>query len=99
MKAQYLDVGLAGAKTIQIKKVDQDYLDTPFHFHQSCELVLIETSYGKRIVGDRVDNFEVGDLVLMGPNLPHIWQNDKAFHRNMKGGAPGMVQVPLPGCL
>lgn len=84
MKAQLIDVSLSGTKTIQIKKVDQFYLDTPFHFHHLCELVWVEKSYGKRIVGDNVGNFDDGDLVLMGPNLPHIWQNDAVFHRKKK---------------
>ncbi len=79
MKPQLIDVSLAGTKTIHIKTVDQQYLSTPFHFHHLCELVWIEKSFGKRIVGDNVDNFEDDDLVLMGPNLPHIWQNDETF--------------------
>lgn len=85
MKAQLIDVSLSGIKSIQIKKVDQFFLDTPFHFHHLCELVWVEKSYGKRIVGDHVDNFDDGDLILMGPNLPHIWQNDQVFHRKKKG--------------
>lgn len=79
MKPHFIEVPLAGTKTIQIKTVDQYYLDTPFHFHHLCELVWIEKSFGKRIIGDHIDNFEDSDLVLMGPNLPHIWQNDDVF--------------------
>ncbi len=79
MKPQLIDISLAGARTIRIKTIDQQFLDTPFHFHHLCELVWIEKSFGKRIVGDNIDNFEDGDLVLMGPNLPHIWQNDEFF--------------------
>ncbi|WP_240315257.1 AraC family transcriptional regulator [Mucilaginibacter pineti] len=56
-------------------------LVSPFHFHNLCELVWIEKSHGKRIVGDHIDNFEDDDLVLMGPNLPHIWLNDKLFQQ------------------
>ncbi len=85
MKPQLIDVNLSGSRAIQIKKVDQFYLDAPFHFHHLCELVWVEKSFGKRIVGDSIDNFEDGDLVLMGPDLPHIWQNDEIFHRRKKG--------------
>lgn len=84
MKPQLIDVNLSGARTIRIKKIDQFYLDSPFHFHHLCELVWVEKSYGKRIVGDHVGSFENGDLVLMGPDLPHIWQNDEIFHRKKK---------------
>ena len=72
MKPQLIDVDLQGTKTIQIKKVDQFYLDAPFHFHHLCEIVWVQQSFGKRIVGDNIDNFEDGDLVFMAPNIPHI---------------------------
>ena len=85
MKAQLIDVGLSGSKNIQIKKVDEFFLNSPFHFHHLCELVWVEKSFGKRIVGDSIDNFDDGDLVLMGPQLPHIWQNDELFYRKKKG--------------
>lgn len=84
MKARLIDTGLNSLKTIRIKEVDQFYLDTPFHFHEACEIVLIKESYGKRVVGDNVANFNEGDLVLMGPNLPHIWQNDSIYFLKKK---------------
>jgi AraC-like DNA-binding protein len=79
MKAQLIGLGPVTKKSIQIKLIDQKYLATPFHFHEMCELVFIEKSFGKRIVGDHVSNFKEGDLVLMGPNLPHVWLNDATF--------------------
>lgn len=85
MKAQHIDAGLSSNKGIRFKKVDLFYLDTPFHFHESCEMVLIEESFGKRVVGDHVAPFAEGDLVLMGPNLPHIWQNDSIYYLKKKG--------------
>ncbi|SDS53199.1 transcriptional regulator, AraC family [Mucilaginibacter mallensis] len=85
MKAQLIDVGLSSSKSIHIKKVDEFFLNSPFHFHHLCELVWVEKSFGKRIVGDNIDNFDGGDLVLMAPQLPHIWQNDELFYRKKKG--------------
>lgn len=85
MKPQFVDISLSSIKTVRIKKIDTFYLESAFHFHHLCELVWIEKGYGKRIVGDRVANFEEGDLVLMGPNLPHIWQNDEIFHKKTEG--------------
>jgi len=96
MKAQLIDVGLSGSKSIHIKKVDEFFLDSPFHFHHLCELVWVEKSSGKRIVGDNIDNFEDGDLVLMGPQLPHIWQNDELFYRKKKGNRVKATVIYFP---
>jgi len=85
MKARLIDPGLASHKTVRIKHVDQFYLDTPFHFHDACELVLIEESFGKRVVGDHIAHFSEGDLVLIGANLPHIWQNNSLFFLKKSG--------------
>src|SRR3954447_18645932 len=84
MKARLIDTGLHANRQFRLKTVDEYYLNSPFHFHEACEIVLIEEGYGKRIVGDHIDDFEKGDLVLMGPNLPHIWQNDNVYFQKRK---------------
>jgi len=96
LKPQLIDINLSGKRTIQIKKLEMDNLTSPFHFHNLCELVWIEKSYGKRIVGDSIDNFEDGDLVLMGPNLPHIWLNDKIYQQELKGNNVKSTVIYFP---
>lgn len=76
MKPQRIDITLSDKRTVRVKRVDQPMLDNPLHFHDLCELVWIQQSAGKRIIGDHVDHFSPGDLILMGPGLPHVWHND-----------------------
>lgn len=60
-----------------------------WHFHPEYELTLILDSRGRRFVGDSIDDYREGDLVLIGPNLPHTWCST-TDHRH-RGGHKAIV--------
>jgi AraC-like DNA-binding protein len=73
--------------SLHIEFRDQAYLSSPlhgrpcFHSHPELELVFIVEGYGKRIIGNNVSHYESGDMVFIGPNVPHIWLSDPAFYK------------------
>ncbi|KAA9036144.1 helix-turn-helix transcriptional regulator [Ginsengibacter hankyongi] len=81
MKAHLIEIGLHKEHSFSIKKIDQHHFESPFHFHDLCEMNYVVESFGKTIVGDNISNFSSGDLVLMSSNLPHIWYNDPSYFK------------------
>jgi AraC-like DNA-binding protein len=47
-----------------------------WHFHPEYQLTLVLKSSGHRLVGDQITPLRSGDLVLVGSNLPHVWQQE-----------------------
>lgn len=72
MKPLLFDVKSLLNDSIYIKEIDTPLLDDQFHFHNVYEIALIIKSSGKRIIGDSIENFTEGDLVLLGPHIPHV---------------------------
>ncbi len=56
----------------------QDNLEkSTWHYHNNYEISFITEGTGRRIVGDSIVEFQPGDLVFIGRNLPHVWIADK----------------------
>lgn len=73
------DLELVGVRDDQSFKVwshGYPYRTVRWHFHPEYELHLVTATEGDRYVGDHIGPFRAGDLVLVGPNLPHNWISD-----------------------
>ncbi len=75
MKATYEQLSENIESSFLIRQFSLPRFEAPFHFHPELELTYIESSKGKRFVGSQVSDFEAGDLVLLGKNVPHCWLN------------------------
>ena len=43
-----------------------------WHFHPEYEIVFVEGANGTRHIGDHISRYHDGDLVFIGPNIPHL---------------------------
>lgn len=57
------------------------YFPNPLQFHPEIEILYVVHGSGTRIVGDSVGRFGPGDLVMIGQNVPHLWQSDEKYTR------------------
>lgn len=86
MKAELIvDAPITGKREIWVKKINKQFFDHPLHFHDYYELVFIEKSYGKMIIGDFVGAFSEDELIITAPNIPHLWRNDETFYKGEVG--------------
>jgi AraC-like DNA-binding protein len=58
-----------------------------WHFHPEYEIHHVVATNGRYFVGDFIGEFDCGNLVLTGPNLPHNWVSN----------IPDGTSVPLRG--
>lgn len=64
----------ASGQSFIVREFGQIAFGAPYHFHPELELTYIVKGDGKRYVGNHLEDFTTGDLVLLGPNLPHCWK-------------------------
>jgi AraC-like DNA-binding protein len=85
MRAQFEDVRWTDHESFLVRAYDLPRFTVPWHFHPEIELTLILEGAGDRCVGDDLEPFEPGDLVLLGPNLPHYWHSHQPSEGPVKG--------------
>lgn len=81
-----------GVQSVRLLRLRLGSFEGSLHAHEALELTLIERGSGLRWVGGRIEAFEAGDLVLLGPRLPHQWQTRGA----QPGGAWATVLQLMP---
>ena len=57
------------------------YFPNPLQFHPEIEILYVIHGSGTRFVGDSVDRFSSGELVMIGQNVPHLWYSDKKYRQ------------------
>lgn len=60
-----------------VERPKRPTLKEAWHFHPELEICLTLKSDGKRFVGNNISDYQQGDLVMFGENLPHGFITEK----------------------
>lgn len=99
MRAHFQKILINEQSSFIAKKLELPRFDSEYHFHPEYELKYVLQSRGKRFVGESVENFMEGDLVLVGPNIPHYWKNDPIYYKTDKLKATALLIMFSENCL
>jgi len=70
-------------RVFEVKHILDSYFDPNWHFHSEYQLFLVLKGTGTRFIGDHVGPFRQGELILTGPNLPHLWRSDHEYFKGL----------------
>jgi AraC-like DNA-binding protein len=57
-----------------IRALEVSGFNSPYSYHPEYEIVYILSGNGTRLIGQKPEPFEAGEVVLLGPNVYHWWK-------------------------
>ena len=82
---------LSSIHSFIIKEFHDPMFDPNWHFHPEYQLFCVLEGSGTRFIGDSISHFVAGDMVFLGPNIPHLWRSDDYLTHPNEPKAHGLV--------
>lgn len=82
MKPHFLKVPITQQNSFSIRRDIQPNFRGIWHYHPELELHYIIRGEGVRFIGNKITNFQAGEIVLLGENLPHCWRCKEEYFEN-----------------
>lgn len=81
MKPQLLKVSAGASCSFSMRQDRVPYVNNRWHYHPEVELIYFKEGQGTQFIGDHINTFQPGDVILVGADLPHYWSfDDKYFN-------------------
>jgi len=79
MKIMHEHIDFPGGSAVKVKLREMPHFTYSWHFHPEFELLYVIEGSGTRFVADSINEFQSGDLALIGSTLPHFWRSDELY--------------------
>jgi len=79
MRPQLLKVSKGPNYSFSVRQDLVPHVNNRWHYHSEVELIHFEKGEGTQFIGDSIERFKPGDVVLVGANLPHYWRFDDTY--------------------
>jgi AraC-like DNA-binding protein len=79
MRPQLLKVSKGPNYSFSVRRDLVPHVNNRWHYHSEVELIHFEKGEGTQFIGDSIERFKPGDVVLVGANLPHYWRFDDVY--------------------
>ncbi|MBO9637166.1 MAG: AraC family transcriptional regulator [Siphonobacter aquaeclarae] len=83
MKPELLKIPTGPAHSFTVHRTDRPNINNRWHYHPEFELIHFHRGRGMQFIGDSIQRFSAGDVILVGANLPHYWHFDEELPAGM----------------
>src|SRR5665647_72142 len=85
MKPQLLKISSEPTCSFSVRQDRVPYVNNRWHYHPEVELIYFKEGQGTQFIGDNINLFQPGDVILVGADLPHYWSfDDKYFNSQIE---------------
>lgn len=72
-------IDFPGRSAVKVKLREMPHFTYPWHFHPEYEILYVIEGTGTSFVVDSIEEFQSGDLALIGSTLPHFWRSAEKY--------------------
>ena len=73
MKPIFEKINKSEDQSFYLEDVSKPYFTDLWHFHPEIEILYVREGSGIKYIGDSINSFYPGDIVIIGSNTPHVW--------------------------